>query len=163
MIKFFMTIFVIIVYSFTFIFSLNLNSIQQYVYPTKYTDISSDYGYRNINGNLHFHGGIDFLSPYNTEVYATCDGTVFEVGFSNVYGIYVIILHDDGFKSLYGHLNENLSISTKNTVKCGDVIGYVGPKYLSNGRLNGMTTGPHLHFSIYDNNGNLVNPKTKIS
>lgn len=158
-----MSIFIIIIYSFTFIFSLNSNSIQKYVYPTKYTNISSDYGYRNLDNNLHFHSGIDFLSPNNSEVYATSNGKIFEIGFSNVYGNYIIILHDDGFKSLYGHLSQNFIISIGDIVKSGDIIGYVGPKYLSNGKLNGMTTGSHLHFSIYDCNGNFINPKTKIS
>lgn len=158
-----MIIFFCIIYSFTFIFSSNSNFIQNYVSPTDYLSISSDYGKRKLDDSTHFHNGIDFLAPTSSKVYATSSGIVLEVDFSNVYGNYIIILHDDGFKSLYGHLSENLTVNVGLSVNYGDIIGYVGPKFLANGRLNGMTTGPHLHFSIFDINGSPIDPKTKIT
>lgn len=46
----------------------------------------------------------------------------------------------------------------RNVRKKGENIGYVGPKYLSDGKLNGYTTGPHLHFTIFLQNGKTTNP-----
>lgn len=137
--------------------NLNLdNSIN--LYPTSYTSISCYFGYRTLFGKQNFHNGIDFLAPQNSKIYATLSGIVTFAGFTNGYGMCVTILHDNGYKSLYGHMSENMIVSTGMSIKQGDIIGYVGPKILSNGISNGWTTGPHLHFTIYDNNGNAIDP-----
>ncbi len=98
--------------------------------------------------------------PRGSKVYATNDGVIKSCGFINGYGISVVILHPNGYQSLYAHLDENVNDFVKIglSVKKGDVIANVGPKYLSNGILNGLTTGPHLHFTIYDENSKLINP-----
>lgn len=141
--------------------SANLNStdnLSKYIYPTSYTSISSYYGSRELYGSVNFHTGIDFLAPINTEVFASADGYVEFASFSNDgYGNTIIISHSNDTKTLYSHLSEKFIVSVGQYVTCGEIIGYVGPKYLSNGNLNGNTTGPHLHFSIFIN-GNTVNP-----
>jgi murein DD-endopeptidase MepM/ murein hydrolase activator NlpD len=48
-------------------------------------------------------------------------------------------------------------VSTGQSVKAKQKVAYVGPKYLPNGKLNGFTTGQHLHFTLYYNN-KLINP-----
>ncbi len=57
-------------------------------------------------------------------------------------GQYVVILHDGGFETVYGHLKE-FSVQEGNRVFTGDKIGEVG--------MTGQTTGPHLHFEMRKN------------
>lgn len=129
-----------------------------FIFPTTFTSISSNYGSRELYGNANFHNGIDFLAPMNSEVLATSSGYVEYASFlEDGYGNTVIISHSNSTKSLYCHLSENFIVSVGQYVSSGEIIGYVGPKYLSNGIMNGNTTGPHLHFSIFID-GNTVDP-----
>ena len=93
-----------------------------------------------------------------TDVYASMDGTISCVRFLNGYGNTVIISHENGYKTLYSHLDSNFFVKEGQSVYQGQVIAKVGPKYLENGILNGYTTGPHLHFSIFKSDGNTLDP-----
>jgi murein DD-endopeptidase MepM/ murein hydrolase activator NlpD len=96
-----------------------------------------------------FHYGMDFTAPTGTEVYATGDGVV-EITESSMrgYGNELVINHDYGYKTLYGHLN-NFNVKQGQQIKRGDVIGFVGS--------SGLSTAPHLHYEIMLN-GEKVNP-----
>lgn len=136
----------------------NFEFNNSFSYPTIYKELSSTYGNRILYGSQNFHNGIDFLAPEGSEILASESGTISYASFmSDGFGNTIIITHDDNFKSLYCHVSENFIVNIGDYVSKGDVIGYVGPKYLSTGILNGNTTGPHLHFSIYLNNST-VNP-----
>lgn len=141
-----------------FLFSICINNNNSYIddnfiYPTTYTQISSYYGNRILYGNYNFHNGIDFLAPEGSEILATNSGYIEYASFlENGYGNTIIISHNSNLKSLYCHTSENYIVKVGDFVNKGDIIGFVGPKYLSNGNLNGNTTGPHLHFSIFKDN-----------
>ena len=141
-----------------FLFSICINNNISYIddnfiYPTTYTQISSYYGNRILYGNYNFHNGIDFLAPEGSEILATNSGYIEYASFlENGYGNTIIISHNSNLKSLYCHTSENYVVKVGDFVNKGDIIGFVGPKYLSNGNLNGNTTGPHLHFSIFKDN-----------
>lgn len=109
-------------------------------------------------GKQNFHDGLDIPAPFGTSIYAADDGVIINSSFIRGYGNCIIILHNDGKKTLYGHLSENFIIKKGDYVKKSQHIGYVGPKFLSNGSLNGYTTGTHLHFSIFSNTGKSLNP-----
>lgn len=134
------------------------NSSEKFNFPTEYREISSSYGTRNIFGGTYFHNGIDFLAPESSKVYATSSGIVADIGFNTSFGNYIIIQHSNDYRSLYGHLGEKNIVSLGEYITSGMHIANVGPKYLSNGVLNGLTTGPHLHFTIYNEKGNTINP-----
>lgn len=150
--------FILIIFCFLFILIQYLNfnfftTSSDFIYPTQYTDISSFYGNRILYEKTNFHNGIDFLAPLESEIYASCSGYVeyasfLEGGFGNT----IILSHNLGYKTLYCHISEIFLVKIGDYVSQGDIIGYVGPKYLSNGLQNGNTTGPHLHFSILYNN-----------
>lgn len=142
--------------------SSNSNISNFFIYPTNTTQISSYFGYRELFGKENFHNGIDFPAPRYTEVYATASGTITYSGFLNGYGNTLILSHFDGTKSLYGHLDDIFISKTGDTVNQGKLIGYVGPKYLSSGILNGATTGPHLHFSFFNKDGVAIDPLVLI-
>ena len=76
------------------------------------------------------------------------DGKVAEIGQSAVYGNYIIITHDGGYQSMYGHLSA-VNVKRSQVVSQGTKIGTVG--------TTGRSTGPHLHLNIYKN-GKLINP-----
>jgi murein DD-endopeptidase MepM/ murein hydrolase activator NlpD len=91
------------------------------------------------------HTGIDIAGPYGTPIIAADTGVInFYPGYYG-YGNYIIIIHGNGYSTLYGHLSAfNSSMSTGMIVARGDVIGYEGS--------TGNSTGPHLHFEIRVNN-----------
>ena len=78
-------------------------------------------------------------------------------GFSASGGYMVKIEHENNYTSSYCHLSERLYVKNGDYVRSGQKIGTVGPKYLSNGKLNGATTGVHLHFAI-THNGEAIDP-----
>lgn len=104
--------------------------------------ISSRFGmrYSPIDGQLRLHGGIDLAVGTGTAVWATKSGTVMEAGFSEVYGRYVVLQHNGGYRSLYAH-NSALAVSVGETVSQGEIIAWSGS--------TGLSTGPHLHFEIH--------------
>jgi len=124
--------------------------------------ISSYYEYRTL-GTYHFHNGIDIPLVVGTPLYPISYGTVSYIGYNGGYGNCIIITYSNGYKSLYGHISSDFLVKVGENVTPNDIVAYVGPKHLSNGKLNGFTTGPHLHFTLYKN-GKLVNPlKQKYS
>lgn len=118
--------------------------------------LSSNYGWRDSPfnpGKRTFHGGLDMAVASGTPIYAALDGTVTAVGFNATYGNYVIITHHSGYKTLYGHM-KSTACRKGNFVYTNTVIGYVGS--------TGMSTGPHLHFTVYKN-GKTINPMVVLN
>lgn len=138
--------------------SNNVIDSDKLYFPIEYRNFSSYYGYRDFNGKLNFHNGLDIPAPSGTKIFATESGVIINSSFITGYGNCIIILHSDGTKSLYGHLSENYIVRNGLNVQKGEHIGYVGPKYLSDGRLNGYTTGCHLHFTIFLSDGKSTDP-----
>jgi len=120
-----------------------------FIYPIM-GRLTSPFGYRNdpFTGARSFHSGIDLAAPIGTSVKATLDGRIAETGFNRIFGNYVIITHDRGYQSLYGHLSA-IYVKRGQYVTQGAIVGAVGN--------TGYSTGPHLHLSIYKN-GSLINP-----
>jgi murein DD-endopeptidase MepM/ murein hydrolase activator NlpD len=99
------------------------------------------------------HNGTDFLSYYNTPVYAPGGGVVEFVGRKGGFGRTIIINHGFGYKTTYAHLNK-YKVKKNQKVKRGDLIGLTG----SSGSLS---TGPHLHYEVR-HNGIALNPRNFI-
>lgn len=106
--------------------------------------ISSSYGYRvdPINGARSLHTGLDIAGTgLGSPVYAVDNGTVIKSEFNNSgYGNYIIINHNNGYYTSYGHMNQRIS-QVGDTVAKGQIIGYVG--------RTGRATGPHLHLEAW--------------
>ncbi len=112
--------------------------------PLPSARVTSSFGLRRnpVTGTLKRHAGIDLAAPEGTEVYATRDGVVAELGYDPVYGNFVVLEHEGAWKSLYGHLSEILT-DLRKTVRSGTIVGRVGS--------TGQSTGPHLHFELRRN------------
>ena len=112
--------------------------------PGRYK-ISSLFGGRidPINGRRDNHTGTDIPAPGGTPIYAAKDGVVTTVNANknaSSYGYYCIISHGSGYATLYAHQNQVPIVQEGQTVKKGQVIGYVG--------TTGRSTGNHLHFEL---------------
>lgn len=83
------------------------------------------------------HQGIDLPLKTGEKIYATFDGKVRVSRYAKGYGNLVVIRHDNGLETFYGHLSER-KVESGDWVKAGDVIGLGGS--------TGRSTGPHLHF-----------------
>lgn len=135
--------------------------------PKKYLKISSGQGFREAltkeqagaatSGS--WHNGLDFPCPEKTPVYAAKSGVVTCVYPSyynggkkykghQVYGGCIVIEHYDGTITLYGHLSMT-QVLEGDKVTAGQQIGWSGG--VKGKRGSGVSTGPHLHFSIYLN------------
>ena len=122
--------------------------------PCSWIKLTSPYGYRThpTTGQWKFHNGVDLANNQGTPIYAARSGKVTVATYGGTYGYYVTINHGDGYSSLYAHMT-HYTVSKGQTVKKGDIIGYMGS--------TGRSTGPHLHFSIFYN-GSSVNPMNYI-
>lgn len=124
----------------------NVGSTASWGWPTNsgYT-ISSYYGYRlAVFGEGNFHSGLDIAGTgYGSPVKAANNGTIEviqDLG-NRSYGKHIIINHNNGYYTLYGHMSGWASgLTVGSTVERGQTIGYVGS--------SGWATGPHVHFEI---------------
>ena len=118
----------------------------EWVWPVPSThEVSWPYGSRY--DDTDFHTGLD-IGDYSQEIYgepvvAAADGTVAMVSEDwtpgRGYGMYLVIEHENGFATLYGHLSA-IDVEEGDTVKAGEQIGQIG--------ATGFATGPHLHFEV---------------
>lgn len=128
------------------------NNKETMKWPTKGTNITSEYGPRNspTEGASSNHKGIDIGVAEGTEVYACEDGKVTTATTSGTAGQYIVIDHGNGYVSKYMH-NSELKVKVGKKVEKGDVIALSGN--------TGVSTGAHLHFQIeYD--GKPIDPLT---
>ena len=109
-----------------------------------YGRVTSDFGWRTLDGEKELHKGIDVAAPPGTPVIAARSGRVIQAQFDRTYGWgwTVVIQHPDGWQTRYAHLS-GISVQARQLVRQGERVGRVG----STGRV----TGPHLHFGLYRN------------
>jgi murein DD-endopeptidase MepM/ murein hydrolase activator NlpD len=103
--------------------------------------VTSSFGERQdpFNGEGAFHAGIDIATGYGEPVRAPGDALVIKAGPAGGYGREIILDHGAGISTIYGHLS-GYAITAGQTVKRGQIIGYVGSA--------GRSTGPHLHYEV---------------
>jgi murein DD-endopeptidase MepM/ murein hydrolase activator NlpD len=101
-----------------------------------------------FTGEADYHPGLDISADKGTPVYATADGSISQASYSGAYGNLVVIEHEFGIETRYGHLSA-FRIQRGQPVKRGDLIGLVG--------ATGRATGPHLHYEVRVN-GRILNP-----
>ncbi|SDF47502.1 Murein DD-endopeptidase MepM and murein hydrolase activator NlpD, contain LysM domain [Fontibacillus panacisegetis] len=114
-----------------------------FAWPVSGAAMSSSYGQRW--GRTH--KGIDLVSS-NRSILASDDGVVTFAGTKSGYGNCIIIDHNNGYQTLYGHLSK-ISVKEGEIIEKGSKIGVMGN--------TGRSTGTHLHFEIHKN-GSIQNP-----
>jgi murein DD-endopeptidase MepM/ murein hydrolase activator NlpD len=123
-------------------------------FPLPMGRLTSGFGLREspISHHMAKHQGIDLAAPTGTDVYAARDGTVSETGVDPVLGQYIILVHEGGWSTVYGHLSAR-RVRLNDRIESGMIIGNVGS--------TGQSTGPHLHFEVR-NRGEPRNPEPLI-
>lgn len=173
----FLTLFIIIF--FTPFLETSNNSIEilefelydsGFIWPAPgYMKINSYFGKRTAptKGASTYHKGLDIGAPEGAKLVAIANGTITFADFLGGGGYTITLTHED-LKITYCHTDPNFFVSVGDEVVQGQVIGLVGPKYVtgvknnqytdSSGRqTNGATTGPHLHFGVRKN-GSYIDP-----
>jgi murein DD-endopeptidase MepM/ murein hydrolase activator NlpD len=118
----------------------------KYVRPADGT-LTSGFGARW--GTTHY--GLDIANSIGTPILAAADGEVIESGPASGFGLWVRIRHDDGTITVYGHM-DTISAREGQRVRAGEQIARMGNR--------GYSTGPHLHFEVWDSGNRKMNPKT---
>ena len=117
--------------------------------------VNSDFGWRKhpiLLYKTRMHTGVDLKAVNGAPIYAVGDGKIEFVGTKRGYGKYVLIRHENNYKTGYGHLSKfanKLSVGT--FVRKGELIGNVGS--------TGLSSGPHLHYENIEQ-GKFINPMT---
>ena len=96
------------------------------------------------------HNGIDIANVPGTPIRAVSDGTVIDSGPAQGYGQWIRIQHGDGSISVYGHM-QSLYVAVGEQVQAGQTIAGMGSL--------GFSTGSHLHFEIWPDGANPVDPE----
>lgn len=115
-----------------------------------HASVSSRFGMRKdpFSGQARFHRGVDLAAPEGTKVVAALPGRVVFAGYQSGYGNTVVIQHDKGLQTRYGHLKD-INVKAGDSVTSENMVGTVGS--------TGRSTGPHLHFEVI-RQGNQVDP-----
>ena len=123
--------------------------------PINGARLSSGFGKRKhpILGFTKHHNGTDFAAPTGTPIMASGNGTVIKAGWCGNGGNCVRIRHNSSYTTGYGHLSK-FATKTGRRVRQGQVIGYVGN--------TGMSTGPHLHYTVKYNGKFINSQKLKL-
>lgn len=115
--------------------------------PLEFTRVSSSFSlgrFHPVLQRLRAHKGVDLAAPTGTRIKAAADAVVSFVGIKGGYGSMIILNHDKGVSTVYGHLSRFAAgLSRGDKVSQGDIIGFVG--------MSGMATGPHLHYEFLHN------------
>lgn len=112
--------------------------LTEFVMPTENTKITDIFGYRPRRRRVH--NGLDIKVQIGDTIRAAFSGKVRIVqnqGRRRGYGKYVVIRHENGLETVYGHLSKWLVVENQ-YVKAGDPIALGGN--------TGRSTGSHLHF-----------------
>ena len=125
----------------------SLNKLEKFINAMPFSEpmqinyVSSKYGRRldPFTKQPKEHHGVDVVGPYLGKIYSPAPGKVIFAGLKGGYGKAVIVEHEYGIKTIYGHLN-SYSVKAGDKVARGDILGVQGS--------TGRSTGHHLHYEI---------------
>ncbi len=132
----------------------HVGNVGVWAWPTaKPYVLYSKFEWRNLNGVRSHHDGLDISGPgCGSPIYAANNGVVEAADFTKVNGLFIIINHNNGYYTIYGHMSE-LSVKKGQVVEMGQYIGKMG--------ATGKAYGCHLHFGIsegYPFRGTFLDP-----
>ncbi len=121
----------------TLIYNFAQGGLLNYTVPRQ-GRVTSGFGYRSLFGRK-FHKGLDIDLETGDTIVAAMDGKIRIARYGKGYGNFVVISHQGGLETVYGHMSQ-LEVHEGQVVKSGEPIGLGGS--------TGQSTGSHLHFEI---------------
>lgn len=126
-----------------------------FIRPCKTSRVSSSYARHKNRTPPSKFPGTDYACPTGEKVWASADGVVTRAGSTPLAnGKNVRIAHPNGFTTYYLHLSR-IDVAVGQHVKQGQVVGLSGN--------TGHSTGPHLHFSVTNEHGSIIDPDTVLN
>jgi murein DD-endopeptidase MepM/ murein hydrolase activator NlpD len=119
----------------------------------RFEHVSSKFGLRKLGGHRKLHKGVDLVAPPGSYVVAAREGVVADAGRAAACGWYVTVAHANSWRTVYCHLRSDprrFGVVEGLQVPAMGVVGEVGS--------TGHSTGPHLHFSVLDDQGRARDP-----
>lgn len=119
----------------------------------RFEHVSSRFGVRRLAGHKSLHRGVDLVAPPGSWVVAAREGRIAESGRARACGYFVTVEHANSWRTVYCHLRSDprqLGLVQGLHVPAMSVVGEVGS--------TGHSTGPHLHFSLIDDQGRARDP-----
>ncbi len=116
------------------------------IVDTANASISTIFREKGSSWSSGWHNGVDIAAAQGVSIKAAADGVVVNadtVAHNDGFGNRVILKHADGRATLYAHMVSTPPVKVGQSVKKGQIIGYVGN--------TGLSYGAHLHFTIIDN------------
>ena len=126
-------------------------ALNKWIAPLKSYRLTATFGEYGLWSS--YHTGLDFAAPSGTPIYAVTNGTVTSAGFDGAYGNKTVITLEDGTELWFCHQTA-FNVSVGDTVRTGELIGYVGS--------TGHVTGPHLHLEVRPGGGDPVDPDAAL-
>ena len=123
----------------------------KFVMPVENGEIIKDFSNTSLKYNSTLkqwesHKAIDIKAEDNADVLCVYDGEVVSIKSTYLLGTVITIKHNDALQTVYGSLDESVSVSVGETVKKGQKIGKV-----SQSAKNESNDGNHLHFEVLEN------------
>ena len=133
------------------VISTSAPSVIKFVMPVENGEIIKDFSNTSLKYNSTLkqwesHKAIDIKADDNSDVLAVYDGEVVSIKSTYLLGTVITIKHNDILQTVYGSLDENVSVSVGEAVKKGQKIGKV-----SQSAKNESNDGSHLHFEVLEN------------
>ena len=125
--------------------------LNQWVYPTSPVQLTAEFGEYGLWSS--YHTGLDFAGPSGSPIYAVANGTITSASYDGAYGNKTVQTLDDGTELWYCH-QTSYTVSSGETVRAGELIGYIGS--------TGHVTGPHLHLEVHPGGGDPVDPYSAL-
>ena len=124
-------------------------ALNQWLLPVDGYHLTARFGESAACGRS-YHTGLDFAAPSGTPIHAVANGVITSTGYDGAYGNKTVETLDDGTELWYCHQTVVSVVSVGDTVRAGQLIGYVGS--------TGNVTGPHLHLEVRPGGGDPVDP-----
>ena len=96
-----------------------------------------------LNKKGNYHNGYDIAADFGAPVYAPSSGIVTLTGDYYYNGKFIMVNHGNNLISIFLHLDE-IAVKKDDVIEKGQIIGAIGS--------TGLSTGPHLHWSVMLNN-----------
>lgn len=126
-------------------------ALNRWVLPLRNYRLTATFGEYGLWSS--YHTGLDFAAPVGTPIYAVTNGKVTSAGFDGAYGNKTVLTLEDGTELWFCHQSA-FNVSPGDTVRSGELIGYVG--------ATGHVTGPHMHLEVRPGGGDPVDPDAAL-